>query len=128
MKYKCCTGKNNSFYGKHHSAETRYILSIKQKQNAAVNPNSGMKGKHHSTETKKRISEHHLQIRDFFKEINRKYSVEFIEQLKLDYLKLGSYRKVAEKYEMDATRVYNLIKYGSTSGRRVQRLSERSTN
>lgn len=43
------TGKNNPFYGKHHSEETKKILSQKTHQNNL--------GKHHSEEKKRKISE-----------------------------------------------------------------------
>lgn len=47
------TGSENPFYGKHHSDETRKLLSIIAK-NRVTNP---MKGKKHSPETRKKISD-----------------------------------------------------------------------
>ena len=45
-------GKNNHFYGKHHSEETKKRISEAMKGKL-----SGRKGKHHSEEAKKKISE-----------------------------------------------------------------------
>lgn len=51
-------GKNNGFYGKHHTEESKYKIS--KKLSGVNSPNYGksghMKGKHHSDETKLKLS------------------------------------------------------------------------
>lgn len=101
--------------------------------------NNPMKGKHHSIETKKRLSESHKGIKnsmygkrgknspnygrkqsqyvkDRCREANlgkRKYSDEFITNLREDYKILGTYIAVANKYNINVTSITNLIKYGT---------------
>jgi hypothetical protein len=48
-------GKNNSFYGKTHTEETKKIISIKNKEYNLLNKNS-FYGKKHTEETKNIIS------------------------------------------------------------------------
>lgn len=52
---KSQTGVNNSFYGKHHSKETKELIKI-----SSTGENNGMYGKHHSEETKNKIRNKHI--------------------------------------------------------------------
>lgn len=44
----------------------------------------------------------------------RKYTQDFVENLKQDYGKLKNYKKVAQKYQIAVATIMNLIKYGET--------------
>lgn len=108
----------NSFQGKHHTQVTKEYLSKLKKQEYLTNPNYGMTCKKHTDKTKQILHEKGLARADLMRKLNTKYINDFISNLKIDYEKLGTYKKVAEKYNLDAPRVYNLIKYGTTSGNR----------
>jgi len=60
-----CSGKKNGFYGKHHSKETKKILSTFRigsitTQDTKNKISNSLKGKTHTDETKKKISNSHL--------------------------------------------------------------------
>lgn len=44
----------------------------------------------------------------------RKYTQDFVENLKQNYGKLKNYKKVAQKYQIAVATIMNLIKYGET--------------
>lgn len=54
------SGEDNPFYGKHHSEETKKILSDKHK-NIYDGENNPMYGKHHTEETKKIIKQKNIE-------------------------------------------------------------------
>ena len=54
-------GTNNSFYGRHHSEETKRILSDKTKEKLSNPENHPMYGKHQSEESKKKNMESQLK-------------------------------------------------------------------
>lgn len=54
------SGEDNPFYGKHHSDETKKVLSEKHK-NIYNGENNPMYGKHHSDETKEKIKQKNLE-------------------------------------------------------------------
>lgn len=54
-------GENNSFYGKHHSEETKRILSDKNKEYFSNPENHGMYGKKHTKESKRKNAESQLK-------------------------------------------------------------------
>lgn len=80
-------GKNNPFYGKHHSEETKKIISQKSHQNNL--------GRHHSEETKKKMSESRKGI---------KFSEETIKKMRKNNLGKNNpnYGKKATKKHKDA--------------------------
>lgn len=52
-------------------------------------------------------------------ESNKKYSKEFIEQLKKDYNELGTYASVARKYNINELSVSRLIRFGTTNCEKI---------
>lgn len=51
---------NFGMKNKHHSEDTKKVLSTKSRENAEVNPNYGMKNKHHSKESNEKNRQSHL--------------------------------------------------------------------
>lgn len=69
-RHYVCTGKNNSFYGKHHTEEARRKISEKAKERYKTNPSS-FKGKCLTEERKKQIGiEHSRPIYQYDLEMN----------------------------------------------------------
>lgn len=80
-------GEKNGMYGKHHTPEA--VEKIRQ---ARLGKSPGNKGKSVSNEIKHKIS--HGVIASKIR--NGQINIDFLKQLKQEYIKLGSYKKVAE--------------------------------
>lgn len=125
-------GKNNPFYGKHHTEETKKKLSelhkgkklseetkkkISKKTSGKNHPmygktgeNSPCYGKKHSKETKRKMSENHA---DFTGENNPKYRHDLptSKELLEEYQKTEvSMKKLAIKYNCSENAIYTRIK------------------
>ena len=72
----------------------------------------GKRGKDHPAYGSKRTQEQ-KEISRLANLGKRKYSKNFIEQLKKDYDKLGTYVAVGKLYNINPISVSNLIKYGT---------------
>lgn len=93
----------------------------KIRHNAKINPNYGFKGKHLSEEQRLHLS----QIRKGTKlskttcekisKANKVYSDTFVQQLKKDYIILGTYAAVARKYNINPLSVSRLIRFGTAN-------------
>lgn len=80
-------GEKNGMYGKHHTPEA--IEKIRQ---ARLGKSPANKGKSASNEIKSKISQGVIASKIRSGQIN----IDFLKQLKQEYIKLGSYKKVAE--------------------------------
>lgn len=100
----------NGWRGKHHTEETRKRLSESHK--GSKNSMYGKRGKDHPAYGSKRTQEQ-KEISRLANLGKRKYSKDFIEQLKKDYDKLGTYVAVGKLYNINPASVSNLIKYGT---------------
>ena len=78
MFSKTRQGENNSFYGKHHTEETKKILSDKHKEYLSNPENHGMYGKHHSEESKRKNMEAQLKKEVVQLNKNGEFVAEFI--------------------------------------------------
>lgn len=123
----------NRMNHKNKSNITRYLISEnhiktlteehKQKisNNAKHNVNYGMKGKHHSEDVKQHLSnikkgtKHSKETCEKISKANKKYSDEFVDMLKKDYINIGTFSGVARKYNLNTFSVSRLIKYGTTN-------------
>lgn len=87
--------------------EVRAKISAANKIIANENPNHGMKNKKHSEETKRKMSEHS------WNKGSRKYTQEFIQQLRSEYSQLGSYLAVSRLHpNINSSSISNLIRFG----------------
>ena len=102
------SGEGNPMYGKHHTEETKKLISeVKHKnyvEGKYTSWNKGKKGLYKPTDEtkqKQRIA-------------STKYNTEFIEQLRQEYKQLGKYSEVAKIHNMNPLCVSRLIRFGST--------------
>lgn len=100
----------NGWRGKHHSVETKSKLS--KSHTGSKNAMYGLKGSQHPGYGQKRTEEQ-KEISRLANLGKRKYSKEFIEILREDYRRLGSYNAVSRLRGVNAISISNLLKYGT---------------
>jgi len=100
--------------------EINFIAAFKDLGYEMLNIKEGGKGGKHSQESKSKISEGMKRVRSLEKELgiirdigrpNLRYSDEFIEKLKIDYLNLElSTKEIANKYNLSCANLCNIVK------------------
>jgi len=97
-----CGGVNNPMYGKRHSEKSKLQISEHKKGNIPWNKGKvGLYKASDETRKKQRLA-------------STKYDKDFIEVLRAEYKKLGTYNAVAQKYNLNRNCVSRLIRFGST--------------
>ena len=99
---KLNTGINNPMYGKHHTEYSKNLIS--EHKQGQIPWNKGKVGLYKATDetkNKQRLA-------------STKYDKLFIDTLKQAYYTLGTYKAVADKYNMNTNCVSRLIRFGST--------------
>ena len=95
-------GKPSKLKGIPRTAETRQKLS----DNARINPNYGMKGKKLSIEARKKISENNKK--------RKKYSDEFIQEIRSLRNKGLTCKQIANMYNKDYSVINRLLNHGTS--------------
>lgn len=107
---KSASGEKNGMYGKHHSVETRKRLS--ETHRGELNSMYGKRGKDNPNYGRKQSQE----CKEKCRQINlgkRKYSEQFINQLREEYKLNPNYTALSRKHNINVTSITNLIKYGT---------------
>ena len=107
---KSNSGKNNGMYKKHHSVSTRNRLSETHK--GELNSMYGKRGKNNPNYGRKQSQE----CKEKCRQANlgkRKYSEQFINQLRQEYSLNPNYRLLSKRHNINVTSITNLIKYGT---------------
>lgn len=108
-------GKDNGMFGRHHTQESKYLMSIHSNNKGKNNPMYGKRGKDNpnygrkwSKEQKERLSKAMLNKNTG----KRKYSKEFIYELVKLHNNGMSYAAIARLYNKNYQTISNLIRFG----------------
>lgn len=129
-KVKAFHNKFDNFKNHKHTEESKLKISNSLKQSykegkhilagAVVNnkgENNTFYGKHHSTETKQLLSK-----------LQTKYTIEDVEKLKSLYSNNLSFKEISTETNIPIRSVKLLIKYGTTSNRRIREIRNSRCN
>lgn len=108
-------GKNNGMYGKHHTEQSKHLMSIHSNNAGKNNPMYGKYGVNNPNYGKKKTQESKLKQSKAMlgKNIgNRKYTQEFIELITKLHNDGKSYAEIGRQFGKSYNTISNLIRFG----------------